>query len=79
MIVAIIVLYHPDLSLLDRLVGTVLGQVDMIWAVDNTPGSSGSIEEFFYEYAGQINYEPLGDNKGIGVPAKIGLPGFIGG
>ncbi|MGC9293453.1 MAG: glycosyltransferase family 2 protein [Acidobacteriaceae bacterium] len=73
MIGAIIVLYHPDLSLLDRLVGSVVEQVEKIFVIDNTPEPTADVSLFFDQYQGSISYLPLGDNKGIATAQNVGI------
>ena len=73
MIGAVIVLYHPDLTLLERLLTSLAGQVDRVVAVDNTPGSSAAIPTFLETLPYPISYLPLGDNKGIGEAQNIGI------
>jgi rhamnosyltransferase len=73
MVAAIIVLYHPDLALLDRLVTSILGQVEMIYVVDNTPEPSATIVTFLNQLAAPIAYRPLGDNMGIAYAQNVGI------
>ena len=64
MVAAVIVLYHPELSLLQRLIETLVGQVDMILAIDNTPVPIRAVQDFLDNCKEQILYEALGDNRG---------------
>lgn len=73
MLVATIVLYHPDLTLLGRLLTSLSGQVDKVVAVDNTPGSPVGLATFFETFAYPILYIPLGENKGIAEAQNIGI------
>ncbi len=73
MISAIVVLFHPDSSTIQRLLSSLLGQVAATFAVDNTPGSS-SIEPTFLEGFGEfVSYIPLGENRGIAEAQNIGI------
>ncbi len=65
MVAAVIVLYNPDMSLLDRLLRSVVGQVDKIYVIDNSPGSTADFSSFFDPYQDSISYVPLGENRGI--------------
>ena len=73
MVAAVIVLYHPELSLLQRLIGTLACQVDMIFAVDNTPAPRSTVQDFLAKCEEQIFYESLGDNRGIASAQNIGI------
>jgi GT2 family glycosyltransferase len=73
MIAAVVVLYHPDLSLLERLLESVLGQVDTIVVVDNTPASAPAFALFFEKYRDQVSYIALGENKGIATAQNVGI------
>ena len=74
MIAAVIVLYHPEPSLLDRLLRSVVGQVDKIYVIDNTPGSNADGSSYFDQYQTNISYVPLGENKGIATAQNVGIP-----
>lgn len=73
MIAAVVVLYHPDLTLLERLLTSLSGQVDKVVAVDNTPGSPIALSAFFEKSPYPISYSSLGDNKGIAEAQNIGI------
>ncbi len=74
MIAAVAVLYKPDMALLDRLVRSVMPQVDKMFVVDNTPGSSASDGDFFQPYHPFcISYQALGDNLGIATAQNVGI------
>jgi rhamnosyltransferase len=73
MIAAVVVLYNPDLSLLERLLESVFGQVDTIVVVDNTPASSAAFSLFFERYQDRVSYIALGENKGIATAQNIGI------
>ena len=72
-VAAVIILYNPDISLLDRLLRSVIGQVERTYIIDNTPGSTADLSSFFDQYHGNISYIPLGDNKGIATAQNIGI------
>lgn len=73
MVAAVIVLYFPELSLLRRLLESVVDQVETIIAVDNTPGSSAELHSFFERFPHPVSYVPLGDNMGIATAQNIGI------
>jgi rhamnosyltransferase len=59
--------------LLDRLLRSVVGQVEKIIVIDNTPGPSDGFSSYFDKYQGCISYLPLGDNKGIAAAQNMGI------
>jgi len=73
MVVAIIVLYHPDLSLLQRLISSLVDQVHVILAIDNTPVPTKLVQQLLARCEGRIQYEPLGENKGVAFAQNIGI------
>ena len=73
MVAAVIVLYHPNLPLLDRLLRSVVGQVDKIFVIDNTPRLTADSSSFFDEYEAKIQYVPLGENTGIATAQNVGI------
>jgi rhamnosyltransferase len=73
MVAAVVVLYKPDMLLLDRLLRSVVGQVEKSFVIDNTPGSTADFSSFFDQYQGSISYIPLGENKGIATAQNIGI------
>ena len=73
MVAAVIVLYNPHMPLLDRLLRSVVGQVEKIFVIDNTPGSTMDFSSSFDQYHGNISYIPLGENKGIASAQNIGI------
>jgi rhamnosyltransferase len=73
MVAAVIVLYNPEMTLLDRLLRSVVGQVKKIFVIDNTTGASEGMSSYFNKYQGCISYLPLGDNKGIATAQNMGI------
>ena len=73
MVAAVIVLYYPELSLLQRLIETLVGQVDMILVIDNTPLPIRAVQDLITNCEEQIHYEALGDNRGIASAQNIGI------
>ena len=72
---AIIVLYMPDSKLLDRLLSSLVGQVGMIYIIDNTPTKlyGGFLEELHLKKNANIVYHPLGENYGIAKAQNVGI------
>jgi rhamnosyltransferase len=73
MIAAIIVLYHPDLPSLAKLLDSLSGQVNAIYAVDNTPGSSLLEPAYLRGTAEPLYYLPLSENMGIATAQNAGI------
>ena len=73
MVAAVIVLYNPNMPLLDRLLRSVVGQVQKVFVIDNTPGATADFSSFFDQYQANISYIPLGENKGIATAQNIGI------
>jgi rhamnosyltransferase len=72
-VAAVIVLYHPNLALLQRLVDTVVGQVARIYIIDNTPEPPSEMIIFLKQFAAPITYRALGDNMGIALAQNVGI------
>ncbi|MGA2539021.1 MAG: glycosyltransferase, partial [Terracidiphilus sp.] len=78
-VAAIVVLYHPDLVLLERLLKSAAQQVDHILVVDNTPNPTSDLSRFLKHFGAQATYEPLGDNMGIATAQNVGISKLQGG
>jgi rhamnosyltransferase len=72
MIAAIVIFYYPSANLAERLLSSLAGQVDAIYAVDNTPGASPALSTFVEKVRG-ASYIPLGENRGIATAQNIGI------
>lgn len=71
-VAAVVVLFKPDLIILDRLLKSLVGQVDSVYIVDNTPGAD--LESYPDKFIGQSwSYHPLGDNFGIARAHNVGI------
>ena len=77
MVAGVIVLYNPDMFLLDRLLRSVVGQVERIFVIDNTPGPTGYNASYFDQCHENISYVPFGENKGIGAAQNVGIRACI--
>jgi rhamnosyltransferase len=73
MIAGIVVLYYPSVAILERLLVSVIGQVDMLFAVDNTPSPSAEVAILLGRYQKRAIYIPLGDNLGVGAAQNVGI------
>ncbi|TWR92320.1 glycosyltransferase family 2 protein [Pseudomonas saxonica] len=63
-VAAVVVLYKPDLVVLQRLLLSVIDQVKVIYIIDNTP--SADLDDYSsIMSASKIRYHPLYDNLGI--------------
>lgn len=70
---AIVVLYYPELDVLERLLSSVAVQVDRILMVDNTPIPDAKLSSCLKRYEPLAFYVPLGDNMGIATAQNIGI------
>ena len=73
MIAAIVVLYHPDQEAVERLLSSLIGQVNTVFAIDNTPGSTPTRLAFLDAFGEPVSYVPLGENRGIAEAQNIGI------
>jgi rhamnosyltransferase len=73
MIAAIVVFYYPDFKRAENLLSSLVGEVDAVFGIDNTPGSSSAKPEFLERYEGFVSYIPLGENRGIAEAQNIGI------
>jgi rhamnosyltransferase len=73
MVAAAVVLYNPELRLLDRLLRSIVGQVEEIFIIDNTSESTANFASFFNQYSERISYFALGENKGVATAQNIGI------
>jgi rhamnosyltransferase len=71
-VAAVVVLFKPDLAILDRLLKSLSGQVDYVYIVDNTPGAD--LESYPEQFTGEVwSYHPLRDNFGIARAHNVGI------
>lgn len=77
MIAAVIVLYYPDGARLEALLRSLSGQVDHVFAVDNTPGPLALSQKLREILPAGIAYIPLGDNQGIAEAQNVGIQAGI--
>ncbi|MGA2888103.1 MAG: glycosyltransferase family 2 protein [Terracidiphilus sp.] len=72
-VAAIIVLYHPNPSLLMRLIDSIIAEVDRLFVVDNTPGANSNPPALFLHCAISVSYHAPGINKGVATAQNIGI------
>jgi rhamnosyltransferase len=72
-IACIIVLYNPDISLLNRVVESITAQVDILFISDNTPNPYFNIPKTTCE----IVYHKMNGNEGIAAAQNKGLEYLI--
>ncbi len=70
----IIVLYNPDLDILDKNIESIINQIDALWIVDNTPNQN--IYSRFNNFSNVI-YIPLGHNMGIAGAQNVAIKEII--
>lgn len=70
---AIIVLYHPELRVLERLLQSVTGQVDAVAVVDNTPQPDPEALRLLDRCSESIQYLSMGGNIGIASAQNAGI------
>lgn len=73
MIAGIIILYYPKVEELDRLLRSVVNQVNLLFVVDNTPVPTIAVAELVSVFKPSAKYIPLGDNVGIAAAQNIGI------
>jgi rhamnosyltransferase len=73
MVAAVIVLYHPDIALLERALRSVCEQVEAVFIVDNTPNPSAELAPLLCKSQKLIQYLPLGSNQGIAAAQNAGI------
>ena len=71
-VAAIVVLYHPNLDLLNKLLESLADQVASIIVVDNTEGTTNECGKSFAKWK-NIKYIPLGENLGIAYAHNLGI------
>ncbi|HMG86792.1 MAG TPA: glycosyltransferase family 2 protein [Terracidiphilus sp.] len=72
-IAAVVVLYYPHEAIIRRLLGSLADQVDVLYAIDNTPGSEGLWPFGPGQKAFSVTYVPLGKNRGLAEAQNIGI------
>jgi len=72
-VAAVIVLYRPDLALLDRLARSIARQVDKVFVIDNTPGAGGDKPASFDDCLQPVSYHANGFNMGLAGGQNAGI------
>lgn len=70
---AVVVLYHPDPSLLARLIRSIVPQVQKIFIVDNTPGNNSALSSAAELCGKRVFYHANGANAGLASAQNIGI------
>lgn len=71
MIAAIVILYHPDMPTLAKLIESITDQVDGIYIIDNTPGPT--LTQNSFANLPKVVYRALGNNYGIAKAQNVGI------
>lgn len=79
MIAAIVVLFHPDAGKVERLLKSLRGQVNRVFAIDNTPSTNCNPPAYLKAFGEQVSYVPLGENRGIAEAQNLGIERSIQG
>ncbi|PMU87766.1 MULTISPECIES: glycosyltransferase family 2 protein [Pseudomonas] len=70
-VAAVVVLFKPDLVVLDRLLLSIHEQIQLVYIIDNTPASS--IDDYAGRFDdGKLFYKSLQDNYGIARAHNVG-------
>jgi rhamnosyltransferase len=77
MVAAIIVLFYPKHDQVLRLLTSLAGHADAIYAIDNTSGSFSPAPAYLRGIAEPLHYLPLGENKGIAAAQNAGIAACI--
>jgi rhamnosyltransferase len=77
MLDAVVVLFQPDIPLLERVLGAICSQVDAIFVVDNTPHPSAELAPILSQQTTQIRYIALGSNQGIAAAQNAAIRGCL--
>ncbi|HEY1804592.1 MAG TPA: glycosyltransferase family 2 protein [Terracidiphilus sp.] len=72
-IAAVVVLYYSRPDELDRLLRSVIDQVNMVFVVDNTPNPIQEVAMLVARFAPRACYFPLMENMGIAAAQNIGI------
>jgi rhamnosyltransferase len=78
MIAAILVVYYPDVSLLGAVLRAVIGQVNQVFVVDNTPEPSIECASLLEGHKDRILCIQLNENKGIAAAQNIAIGVSLG-
>lgn len=73
MTAAVVVLYFPHCQSLNRMLQSVVGQVDIAFLIDNTPHPLAEIRALVAQFGSCVSYRPLGDNLGIAAAQNAGI------
>lgn len=73
-VLAVIVLYNPNITILDALIKSIIDQVEYVCVVDNSPSPAEySVSQLLKEYIHKSIYLPFHDNLGIATAQNKGI------
>jgi rhamnosyltransferase len=72
-VAAVIVLFHPEVKLLERLLEGISAQVERVILVDNTPGFRHLDQHRIQGIPSNLEYMPLGENRGVAEAQNVGM------
>lgn len=74
-VLSVVVTYHPERSITQALIETLLEQVDAVHVVDNTPGGCDWLAGLgeAHQRSGALRIAQLGENRGIAAAQNVGL------
>ena len=72
-VICVLVLYHPDLDILQNAVDSIINQVDLLFVSDNTPNVNHQTKELLASFTEKIHYVRMGRNVGIARAQNAGI------
>lgn len=73
MVAAVIVVFHPDLALLERSLRSISVQVAAIFVVDNTPSLSSDLADLLRRTESNVRHLHLGGNRGLAAAQNVAI------
>ena len=70
-IICVLVLYNPDIKLINPVIQSIISQVDLLWISDNTP--SPVKIPIIDEFQEKIIYKKMDGNIGIAAAQNYGI------
>lgn len=77
-IACILVLYRPSPEILEKAVEAIVGQIDLLWISDNTPGGFKGIDDILARSHQNIKYVLMDGNVGIAKAQNEGIRYALG-
>lgn len=72
-IICVLVLYDPSPEILQKNIDAIVGQVDLLWISDNTPGGFDGIKTITAAYLDKVKYNLMDGNVGIAKAQNAGI------